>query len=198
MTKAVLFDVDGLVIEARKEFFSERLARKQGISDESVREFFMHDFKQCSFGKADLKEKIAPFLEKWNWEGSVDDLLTYWFESESTADEKVLDAIKSFREKGIKCYIATRQEKYRFNYLMHTVGLAKYFDGAYSTCNIGFDKNDPKFYEYILGDLALEASDVMFFDDTPVNIETALSVGIASYMYENIDTLRQIVLHSQD
>jgi HAD superfamily hydrolase (TIGR01509 family) len=198
MTKAILFDVDGLVIKARKEFFSERLARKQGISDESVRKFFMHDFKQCSFGKADLKEKITPFLEEWRWEESVDDLLVYWFESESSTDEKVLEAIKSFREKEIKCYIATRQEKYRFDYLLNTIGLAKYFDGAFSTCDIGFDKSDPKFYEYILDQISFKPSEVLFFDDTPINIETALLVGIESYLYVDINTLKQTVLHSQN
>lgn len=84
MIKAILLDVDGLVLEPRKQFFSERLAYEQGVPADSVKEFFLGNFKKCSFGQADLKEEITPFLSKWNWQGSVDELLTYWFESEST------------------------------------------------------------------------------------------------------------------
>ena len=197
MSKAILFDVDGIVIEPRKQFFSERLAEKQGISKEAVQKFFLHDFKKCSFGTGDLKVEIAPYLSEWKWEGSVDDLLTYWFESESTKDEVVLKAISTFRNDGIKCYIATRQEKYRLRYLLDTVGLKEYFDDYFSSCDIGYDKTDPKFYEYILNELNLNSSEVLFFDDSLANIQTALSFGIESYLYEDVETLNRIVLQSQ-
>ena len=190
MIKAILFDVDGLVIEARKQFFSEKLAEEQGISNDVVTEFFRGNFKKCTFGQADLKEEIAPFLPKWKWEGSVDELLTYWFESESTKDEAVLDIVTALRDKGIKCFITTRQEKYRLEYLLENVGLKDYFDGAFCTCDIGYDKNDPEFYKYILKELNFEPSEILFFDDTQANVDTAQDLGIEAYFYEGLETLK--------
>ena len=191
MIKAILFDVDGLVLKARSQFFSERLAQEQGIPNEEVAEFFKNDFKKCSFGTADLKEVISPYLPKWKWSGSVDELLTYWFETESTKDLDVLDVVKSLRGKGVRCYIATRQEKYRLEYLLEIVGLKEYFDGAFCTCTIGHDKNTGEFYEYILRELKLDPLEVLFFDDTQANVDAAHGLGIESYFYTGHDLLME-------
>ena len=120
--KAALLDLDGIAIVGRKRFFSERLAEDLGIPNEIVQEFFSKELKRCTFGNADLKELIAPYLVKWGWPGTVDSLLEYWFVSESTKDEAVLAIVKQLRDKGITCYIATRQEKYRMQYLLDVVG----------------------------------------------------------------------------
>lgn len=98
---------------------------------EQISEFFVNDFRECSFGKADLKEKITPYLTKWNFRGTFEDLLKFWFESENYIDEEVMKIIKDLRLKGIKCYIATRQEKYRKDYIWNELGLSDRFDGIF-------------------------------------------------------------------
>lgn len=188
-TKAAVFDLDGIVIKKRSRFFSERFAEEQGVANEVVQEFFVNDLKPCSFGRADLKESIAPYLSKWNWEGSVDDLLAHWFSSESTKDETVLTIVQALRDRGIKCYIATRQEKYRIQYLLDVVGLKDHFDGTFVTCEVGCDKSDPAFFEHVLSTLDLEPTQVLFFDDTQKNVDTAKAMGIDAHFYDGIDVL---------
>jgi putative hydrolase of the HAD superfamily len=188
--KVALFDLDGLVIVGRKRFFSERLAEEHGIPLESVQEFFLNDLKPCSFGKADLKEQIAPYLVKWNWQGTVDDLLDYWFTSENTKDEAVLGIIKSLRDRGVKCYIATRQEKYRMQYLLDVVGLKEHFDGTFCTCNVGYDKSQPEFFEHVFAELGVNPEEVLFFDDTQKNVDLAKQMGIDAHFYEGIEILK--------
>lgn len=190
-TKAVLFDLDGIVIVGRKRFFSERLAEEYDIDPELVQTFFQNDLKLCSFGKADLKANIAPHLVKWNWQGTVDDLLEYWFSSESTKDEEVLSIVKLLREHGVKCYIATRQEKYRMQYLLDAVGLRDHFDGVFCTCDIGYDKSQSEFFEHVLTGLNLQAKEVLFFDDTQRNVDTASEMGINAHFYNGFDVLKQ-------
>jgi putative hydrolase of the HAD superfamily len=190
MTKAILFDVDGIVIVGRKQFFSIKLAEQQGVPSEKVSEFFLGNFKKCSFGKADLKEEIAPFLPKWNWQGSVDDLLKFWFEAENEKDENVLKIISELRARGIKCYIATRQEKYRLDYLMNGIDLKDHFDGAFCTCNIGYDKKEPEFFHHVFKELDLKPEEIMFFDDSQTNVDNANSLGIKAYFYNGIDVLK--------
>jgi len=195
MTKAILFDVDGIVITGRKQLFSRSLAERQGIPREDVEEFFLNNFRKCSFGKADLKEEIAPYLAKWRWEGGVDDLLKFWFEAENTKDQEVMQIITNLRNRGIKCFVATRQEKYRLQYIWEVVGLKDYFDGIFSTCNIGYDKKDPEFFRYVFKELGLKPEDIMFFDDSQANIENARSLGVEAYLYNSIEVLKQ---HTQN
>lgn len=189
--KTILFDVDGIVITGRKQLFSHALAEKQGVPCESVEEFFLNNFRKCSFGKADLKEEIAPYLVKWNWQGSVDDLLKFWFETESAKDPEILKIISGLRSKGVKCYVATRQEKYRLQYIWEIIGLKDYFDGVFSTCDIGCDKKEPEFFHYVFQKLGLKPEEIMFFDDSQTNVENARSLGIEAYLYDNIQVLKE-------
>jgi putative hydrolase of the HAD superfamily len=121
----------------------------------------------------------------------VEDLLEYWFTSEGTINKEVLKIIGDLRSKGIKCYIATRQEKYRMQYLLDTVGLKNYFDGVFCTCDIGYDKWQLEFFEYVFKKLKLKPQEIMFFDDTQKNIDIISKEGVHAYFYENIDTLKK-------
>jgi putative hydrolase of the HAD superfamily len=189
--KAILFDVDGIVITGRKHYFSYKLSKEHNISTDSVEEFFLKDFKDCTFGRADLKEKISAYLIKWGWKGTVEDLLEYWFSGESTTNNEVLDIIKTLRSKGIRCYIATRQEKYRLSYLLNNVGLKEHFDGVFCTCDIGYEKWEPEFFDFVFRELKLKPEEVMFFDDTAKNIDAISVRRVQAYFYENINTLKK-------
>lgn len=190
MIRVILFDLDGLVIVGRKLLFSLRLSEKKNIPKEKIDEFFLNDFRECSFGRADLKEKIAPYLLKWNYDGTVDDLLKFWFESENAIDLEVLKIITDLRSKGIKCYIATRQEKYRMSYLLNDLKLKGYFDGTFCTCDIGYDKWQKEYWDFVFDKLKLKPEEIMFFCDTQKNVDAAEKLGVKAFFYTNINLLK--------
>jgi putative hydrolase of the HAD superfamily len=191
MTKAILFDLDGVVITGNSKRFSERLSEKLGLPLEAISEFFTGDFRECSFGRADLKQKIAPYLARWRYEGTVDDLLKFWFENEGVPNDEVLKIIADLRSKGIRCFIATRQEKYRKEYLLNSVGLGEKFDGIFCTCDIGYDKSERGYWDYVFKELDLKPEEIMFFCDRKKNVETAESLGIQAYLYEGPGFLKE-------
>lgn len=196
--KAILFDIDGILITGEKTLFSHRLAEELDISIEKINEFFEKDFRECSFGRADLKEKIKPYLEKWKWKGDTNSFLQYWFESEGIKNKnlnrKILGEIEELEKEGIKCYIATRQEKYRMQYLSENLGLKNYFDGVFCTCNIGYDKSEPQFFIQVLEKLNLKPEEILFFDDKEKNINTAKALGIEAHLYDGTKSLKEFIL----
>lgn len=191
MTKAILFDLDGLVIVGKKKLFSERVSEELNIPYAEVSEFFTKDFRECSFGRADLKEKIAPYLKKWGYKGTVDEFLEYWFKGESTTDKEVLEIVRKLRSKGIKCYIATRQEKYRKEYLLNVVGLKNCFDGIFCTCDIGFDKWEAGYWDYVFKKLHASPEEIFFFCDSQKNVDNAGKLGIEAFFYSGIEVLKK-------
>lgn len=193
MTKAILFDLDGLVIVGKTKLFSQRISEELNVPYEQISEFFTTDFRECSFGRADLKEKIQPYLIKWGYKGSVDDFLKYWFEGESNTDENILKIVSDLRQKGIKCYIATRQEKYRKDYLLDVRGLKDKFDGTFCTCDIGYDKWQEEYWNYVFCKLSLKPQEIMFFCDGQKNIDSANKLGVEAYFYDNIEVLKEKV-----
>jgi HAD superfamily hydrolase (TIGR01509 family) len=46
------------------------------------------------------------------------------------------------------------------------------------------EKTDPKYYEMLLTQFDLSANDVVYFEHNPGAVESAQSVGIASYHYD--------------
>lgn len=184
--KAVLFDIDGVVLE--KNPFSKRLSREFNVPIEKISPFFQREFKLCSAGKADLKEEIKKYLADWNWQRSVDELLTFWFNGEKTINEKIIETVKAMREKGIKCYLVSDQEKYRAEFLLNKIGLGKFFDGYFISCLTGFSKSEAEFFQNVIEKLnPITSQEIMFWDDDEKNLEPAKKVGIDAKFYQNFD-----------
>ena len=184
MFKAVLFDADGVILLPRKKYFSDIIAEDYGVPLEQVLPLFKNEFKDCLIGKADLKEVLNnKYLNKWGWRGSAEELLVYWWRGEGQINKPVLDLIKELREKGVRCFLAADQEKYRADHLLKTLELEKFLDGAFISCNMGVGKNNRTFFERILTDLKLEPEEVLFWDDEEENVAVAKELGIDSRLF---------------
>jgi len=190
MIKAILFDLDGVVIKKREKMFSQRLSEQLDLSLDKILTFFNGEFRECSLGRADLREKVAPYLKEWNYKGLIDDFLKFWFESESETNTEVLEIIESLRTRGLKCYIATRQEKYRKEYVWNEMNLKNYFDGIFCTCDIGYEKWQKEYWDFVLKDLKLEPVEIIFFCDGEKNVDCAKNLNINSFLYTDPESLK--------
>jgi putative hydrolase of the HAD superfamily len=198
--KAVLFDADGMTIVSQK--FSDRMQAEQGISWEKMRSFFQGPFQQCKLGKADLKEELAKVVGEWGWTGSVESLMDYWLKTGSELNMSTIDLVGELTVQGIKCYLATNQEKYRAEYLRSELGLGNVFDGLFVSAELGHTKDDPAFFEKALARIGEEGDDVareevLFVDHEEKNLAAAASVGLSTHAYHDFDTFREQVLEEQ-
>ncbi len=185
MNKIKIFDADGVLILPRKQLFSERLSIDYGISPEIVIPLFKNEFYKCVLGELDLKEVLQKYIPLWGFKGSVDELLKYWWKEEEMPNHKLLSEIDSFRQKGIKCFMATDQEKYRAEHLMNIVGLSKHLDGVFFSCNLHLSKSSEEFWIRVLESLGNpNPKNVEFYDDEQENIDASLSVGIDAKLFK--------------
>ncbi|MCK5081051.1 MAG: HAD-IA family hydrolase, partial [Candidatus Moranbacteria bacterium] len=102
-------------------------------------------------------------------------------------DSKIVDRVKQLRESGVKCYLATKQEKYRTEYMKNEMGFSDIFDGIFSSSALRCQKPDPKFFQKILDELEVEGKEVLFFDDEQVNVNGAKRVEIKSFLYTGFE-----------
>lgn len=194
MIKAIIFDVDGVLVNAEK--FSIQLEKEYGISTEKVSPFFMGEFQSCLLGKADLKDVIEPYLAEWGWKGSVDDFLQFWFKSEHKIDEEVLNIVKHLKKSAL-VFIATNQEKHRTSYLSKEMGFGEVFERIYPSAKIGCLKESPNFFHLMVEDIQehfssdVKHNEILFFDDTEKNVKAAEKAGLNAYLYTDIETFKE-------
>lgn len=183
-TKAILIDLDGIVVSGKKKKFSERMATEYGVDIEKIIDFIRNEYSLCKIGKADLRKVLEQHLEEWNWPGTAEDLMKYWFHGETEINKLVVSTITQLRKRGIKCYIASDNEKYRADYLMNALGLNPLFDGTFFSFELGYRKPDPEFFAIVLDKLApIKPDEVMLWDDKETNLVQARKLGIQTRLY---------------
>lgn len=184
----VLFDMDGMVV-LRDEIFSDRLSREFGVPMAKILPFFENEFQDCLVGRADLKHELAKYTAQWDWEKSVDDLVAYWFQTQSTRDERIIESVQHLRARRIRCSIQTNNERYRVEYLTKTLGLRNAFDDIFASYELGSAKPSQTFWRSIYDRLGRPTkTEVLVWDDDPENVESARRFGFAAELYTDFDS----------
>ncbi len=196
MIKAVLFDADG-VLTLPEDVFSVVYARSHGLDTKPFENFFKNDWYPIVTGSKDLKDSIAANPELWQWNGTTDELLDYWFKTEDVRNEELLTEIGKLANQDIPCYLATDQEKYRAEY-MKTVMFKDIFSGYFVSAELGTTKTDPRFFELVLQELGvkhpgIQPAEVVFFDDSQSKVDTAKATGIDARLFERNDQVRDLL-----
>ncbi len=193
--KCVLFDNDGVVVNS-PEMFSEKLARQNHIPAKDIAPFFKKIFlPKIMIGKADLKKELKPWLKKWKWRGTVDELLQYWFESEHNINKLLIKHVLALKKNGVKCYLLTNQEKYRTKYLREEMEFAKIFDGIFSSSELGCKKPSPQFYKKIFSEInknsKISKPEILYIDDDKICVTAGKKFGFNSALYVGVKKLKQ-------
>jgi|SRR3989344_4912691 len=196
MIKVILFDCDGVIIKERGQYFSQRLAQELGlpINENFVKEFFKKEFLLCETGKADLKEELQKKIGTWGYTGSVDELIRYWFEGEAELVPAVVEKIKGLRNRGIKCFVSTNNEKYRTEYLWNVVGLKNFMDGIFSSSFLGVFKSDLEFWQKAFEQLPdYDKLEVLVVDNNEQMLKKAKEFGFQTEFYENFEDFKKVM-----
>ena len=175
LIRAVVFDVDGVLVHPWR--FRDRLREEHGITPEMTAPFFRGPFLECVLGRADLREVLVPYLESWTWKGSVDALLQLWFTAENAPNAAVLTAVRELREKGLRCFAASVQERRRAHYLTHDMGFGVEFDALFFSCDLGVRKPDVAFFEKVGAQIGEAPGQLLFIDDHEANVDGARAAG---------------------
>ncbi len=198
----VFFDVDGVLIEgwhandALRKRWDATLEADMGIDSGAFRKLLFDTQKdqltslmsECSTGRRDLKDALADVLPKAGYQGTTSDFIRYWFEKDSNLNADVFGLVQDIK-KGCcaEMYLATAQEHHRARYLWNELGLSKHFDGMFYSANIGYPKQDVRFFEAINNSLGIDPGEQPpFFDDRPDIVEIANGAGWDGVVFSSI------------
>lgn len=196
--KIILFDIDGVLI--RLPYYFSKVLEEQGCENAGkILDSFYHgdDNNQCAEGRADTRDTIMPYLQKFGWDKTAADYLQQQFNFESQyLDKNLISLVKQLQEEGITCCLSTDQEKYRAKYLLEEMDFQSIFTEHFVSCRLGYRKCQPGFWKQVIAELKkghpnLNPSEIVYFDDKPENIEVALKFGIRAFLFENVEQFNQ-------
>lgn len=194
--KAIIYDNDGMITHGGR--FSEQYAKEFGVSPSVMAPFFEDSFKKCLVGKADLREELKKVLEAWQWKGTVDELLQYWFSIGDSVYDDVYTSILKFKAQGLIVCLATNQEKYRTEYLINKLSYVKIFNEIFSSADLGVYKHSAEGLEKIFQILKeryaiLDKEEIMYWDDREDHVECLNKLGFNGQLYQDYPSFSAVL-----
>ncbi len=195
--KVVLFDIDGVMIRCPHYFWEELENRWYKNATEILAEFFSEKNKDCTEWKTDIQTEMKPYLERVWWKKSVDDFLKEQYSFESNFfDISFKKIVTNLQGQWIYCALATSQEYPRAKYMLKNLSFEELFDDYYISCNIGFRKDSPKYWEHVLHNLTekianIQPNEIAFFDDQQKLVDEAKNHWIQAIMFTNMKQFQQ-------
>ena len=117
MIRALLVDVDGVIITPRPGGWAVDLERDLGLSSATLQQhFFVPHWEDISLGRAALHDRLPAVLAEHAPHLTSQQLAVYWFEHDAQLNHPLLADLAVLRATGVQLHLATIQEHERAAY----------------------------------------------------------------------------------
>lgn len=119
----------------------------------------------------------------------------------ASLNKALLEPLQALRANGLKgerlkivfgSNMASTQKILFWN----AIGLKKYGEEIFCSGDLKVAKPEPAFYSRVQSALGVDSSEILFFDDSPINVAAAIACGWQAFVYETPDAaLNEIGKH---
>ena len=195
MIKAILFDYGGVYADSPFAAIKD-VADDMGLDADLLKTITFgdmyidgdHPWHRLEKGEITLEEAREGILA----EGAKYDLKTDIYEMfarfagvDKTMCEPLIAKTLEWKERGFKLAMVTNNLREfshwrdTFPYDVHEV-----YDVEFDSCHVGIRKPDPRVFTQVIEQLGIQPEEALFLDDHLPNVESAASVGIASFVVQ--------------
>ena len=192
--KALMLDVDGVLITPRPGGWAVDMEADLGLSRAALAEhFFAVHWSEVVMGLAGLHERLSPVLARIAPHLTSERLAAYWFERDALLDHQLLDDLAAVRARGIALHLATVQEHLRADYLWTTLDFRERFDAMHYAADLGCGKPDPAFFAQVVERTGLAPAEMLLIDDKVENVAAARTAGWGAALWDGTELLAAIL-----
>ncbi|MFD0987771.1 HAD-IA family hydrolase [Methyloligella solikamskensis] len=201
MTRCLMLDVDGVVVNGRPEDgkpWATDIGRDLGIEPALLQEkFFAPHWTDIVIGRKDLLEVLAACLPVLSPSVSAERFIAYWFEKDARLDESVLAACDTLRDEGWRIFLATNQEHLRARHLMEQLALRDHVDGMVYSAAVAARKPERAFFDAASERSGADPDKILLVDDSEANVVAARDAGWAARHWSEGDDLLALLEQQQ-
>lgn len=175
--KAIGFDYGGVIAGVSSALFDEQVSKVMGVSVEDFRAAYFKYNQEFNGQKITLEQLWQKVLVELDRADKMEEVRSFMKKvSDPAPRDEMLDLLKHLREQGYKIGILTNNPR-EAGPILRSAGIQEYCDTLLISGEIGFSKPDPKAFNKLLEELGVEASQLVFIDDSPQSLATADEVG---------------------
>lgn len=184
--KAVIFDFGNVLSLPQNKF---KIKKMHKICDLPIDIFqdryfkYRLDYDKGALNSAEYWEKILGNNLEYNSD-LLQILIREDVESWLTINEIILKWIIKLKKTGYKVAILSNMPEDHYSYLMKKFEWLSIFDSAVFSCKVKMIKPEENIYRYCLKELQVEPWDALFIDDSEINVNAAIKIGINSILFK--------------
>ncbi len=182
MIKAIVFDLGGVIVPGNVSKWVNTLPKSH-----PTHLVFQEKSRQWNLGELSVEGFYGALSEITGRDAEVlkvtlyDDLQMYF---------DVVDIVRKLK-KNYKIVLFTNNFAYNVEKYFEKLPLKDLFDEVVISSNHKMAKPDPLFYKKMLEIIKLKPEDVVFIDNTQINVDTGNSFGIKSLLFTDANILKQ-------
>jgi beta-phosphoglucomutase len=188
MLKALLFDLDGTLIDSEQFHLG---CWNQILADAGI-ELDINDWTE-NYSGIPMPANAKRLIEKYNLSFSHEQLVRkregVTLNRLQTADINLMpfaiETLRFFKDKGLKIALVTGSARPDVEVIFERNGLGKYFDVIVTRSEVNESKPHPESYELCCRQLGLAPGECIAFEDTLNGVKSAKAAGLVCYAIQN-------------
>ncbi len=194
----ILFDLYGLFYNLKPLSGWEEFAARLGTTADVLRPAF-------SRYRPDYDANFLDIDQYWRLVGAELGIEIDWREALAAdlaatggINEEMVAFLRELHDAGVPVGLLSNEPKERTE-ITRTHEFVSFFNPALFSCELGMAKPDPAIFEVALERIRevvgedLHPSEVLFTDDTQVNLDTARELGFTTHFFDGVEGLRTVV-----
>jgi len=189
--KYVILDLGGVLVKIEPDNFYKKMFQLTGININILK-----DIKNdITLGLITPEEAFEKVIKNYKLKISLKEIIdSFVYDYIGNKIDGVDEFLSRLKDLDIKIGLLSNTNKLHFDYIKKLFNDFKIFDKIYLSYELNLAKPDKRIYEYVLNDLKIPASEIIFIDDTDENIKTALDLGFkAIKVKKNIVNFNKIL-----
>lgn len=185
MIKAVIFDMDGVLLDTEKHYCTLwlRAAHELGFDNFTLQHSYQIRSMAAEYAEPMLREQLGDSFDYYAVRERRRVLVDQALREQGIEGKPGAEELLAWlRGQGIKTAVATATQKDLATERLAAVGLAQYFDQIVSAKNVKHGKPAPDVYLYACAQIGEQPQHCIAVEDSPNGIQSAYRAGLRTVM----------------